>query len=163
MRTLPQRHVGADEDHVSALAFHHPWQHGGGQPIGPDEMYLDLRFEGVGADFVQPAEVGVACSGHQQLDVAEFIGGAVDEALDRIGIRDIQRQRYGLAAVGLDFVDQLLAFVDSSGTQRNRKAMRGKLGRGCRADSRRRAGDDRGPALRQWFEPGHLADLHGHG
>ena len=155
MRTLAQRDVGPDEDEVAALAFQHPGQHRGGQPVGTDEMDLHLRFEGVRADFVQPAEVRVACAGDQQLDVAEFIGGTVHEPLDRVGVGDIERQRDGLAAGGPDLVDQLLALLHPAGAQRNREAASGELG--CRrgADTRRRTGHDRGPAFREWFEPGH--------
>ena len=86
----------------------------------------------VRADFVQPAEVGVARAGDQQLDVAELIGGPVHEPLDRVGVRDIERQRDGLAARGSDLVDQLLALVDTPGTQRDREAVGGKLDRPSR-------------------------------
>ena len=123
--------------------------------LAPIEMDLHLRFESVRADFVQPAEVRVACAGHQQLDVAEFIGGAVHEPLDRVGVGDVERQRDGFAAGGTDLVDQLLALLHPAGPQRNGEATSGELG--CRRgpDTRRRTGDDRRPAFREWFEPGH--------
>ena len=58
---------------VAALAFEHAGQHRGGQPVGADEVDLQLRVEVVGADLGQLAEVGVAGTGHQNLDVAERV------------------------------------------------------------------------------------------
>ncbi len=161
MRALAQRHVGTDEDEVATLTFDHARQYCGGQPVGPDQMDLDLRCESFGVDFVQFPEVGIARSGDQNLDFAELLGGPVDESLDRVGVGDVERQCDRLAARGLDLVGQFLALVDTPGTQRHREAMGGKLDRGGRSDARRRARDDRGSAGRMWFEPGHLADLHG--
>ena len=45
MRALAQRDIGADEDQVPALPVEHAWQHGGGQPVGADQMDLQLRLE----------------------------------------------------------------------------------------------------------------------
>jgi len=84
---------------------------------------------------MQAAEVRVTCPGDQQLDVAELFGGAVHKPFDRFGVRDVQRQRDGLATAGADLVDQLLALVDAPSAKRNREAARGKLGRGRGADS----------------------------
>ena len=155
VRTLAQRDVGSDEDEVAALAFHHPRQHRGGQPVGADQMDLHLRFESVRADLVQPAEVRVAGAGDQHLDVAELVAGTVHEPLDRVGVGDVERQRDGLAAGGTDLVDELLALLHPAGPQRNGEAASGELG--CRRgpDTRRRTGHDRRPAFREWFEPGH--------
>src|SRR6202011_1775077 len=117
----------------------------------------------VRADFVQPAEIRVARPGDQQLDVTEFLGGTVHESLDRLRIGDIQRERYRLAAVGADLVDELLALLDAAGAQRNGKAMGGKLDGRRGADARRRTGHDGRPAFRMRLEPGHSGDLHANG
>src|SRR6202035_5456876 len=130
------------EDEVAPLPLHHRANHRGGQPVGADQVDLDLRFETVRADFVQPAEIRVARPGDQQLDVTEFLGGTVHESLDRLRIGDIQRERYRLAAVGADLVDVLLALLDASGAQRNGKAMGGKLDGRRGTDARRRTGLD---------------------
>ena len=45
VRALAQRDVGAHEDQVAALTFDHARKHRGGQPVGADQMNLDLRFE----------------------------------------------------------------------------------------------------------------------
>ena len=70
MRPLAQRHVGADEDQVAALPVEHARQHRGGHPISADQVYLQLRVELFGGDLGELAEVGVARTGHQHLDVA---------------------------------------------------------------------------------------------
>src|SRR5262249_34219832 len=69
----------------------------------------------------------------------------------------------GLTAVGTDLLGDLLALLDSARTKRHRKAVRGKLDGGGRADTRRRAGDDRGSAGGKGVEAGHLLGLHGVG
>ncbi len=120
-------------------------------------MDLHLRFEGVRADFVQPAEECVACAGHQQLDIAELLRSPVHEPLNGFGIGDVQRQCDGFASGGTDLVDQLLALVDASGAQRDREAAAGELDGRRSADPGRGAGDDRRPAVGQWFETGHQA------
>ena len=73
VRTLAQRDIGADEDQVAALPLEHARQHRGCQPVGADQVDLQLRFELVGADLGELAEVGVARAGHQHLDVTELL------------------------------------------------------------------------------------------
>ena len=79
---LAQRDIRAYEDEITALAFDHARKYRGGQPVCPDQMDLDLRFESLGVDFVQPPEVGIPSAGHEQLDVAQLLGGLVHESLD---------------------------------------------------------------------------------
>ena len=125
-------------------------------------MNLDLRFESLSVDFVQSSEVGIAGAGDQNLDVAELLGGLVYESFDRVGVGDVERQGDRLAAVGADLLDDLLALLDAPRAQRHRKSVGGKVDGGGRSDTRRCAGDDRGPSGRMWFEARHLGDLHGH-
>lgn len=146
MRTLPQGHVGADEDHVPALPFHHPRQHRGGQSVRADEVDLDLRLEVVGAGFVEAAEEGVTGARDEHLDVAEFLLGPVDELLHRVGVGDVQRQRDGFTALGPDLLGQRLAFVDPPGAEGHREAAGGQFGGSGRADAGGGAGDERRPA-----------------
>ena len=160
VRSLPQGDIGTHEDEVAALTLDHAGEHRGGQPVGPDQVDLDLRFESLGVDFVQSPEVGVAGTGDQHLDVAELFGGLVHESFDGIGLGDVERQRDRLTAAGADLLDELLALLNAPRAQCHRKAMRGKVDRGGRSDARRCAGDDRGPAGRMRFEAGHSGNLH---
>src|SRR3954454_8014025 len=118
-------------------------------------MNLDLRFESVCFDFVQFAEIGITRAGHQDLDVAELLGGLVHKAFDRLRLRDVERQCNGFTAISTDLVDDLLALLHPPGAQRDRKAVSREFDCGGRSDARRRAGNDRGSARRVWIEPGH--------
>ena len=90
MRALSQCDVGADEDHVAALAGHHAGKNRGGKAVGADEVDLDLGREILGVDLVKPAEEGVAGAGDQYLDGTEFLGCPPEEFPDRIRIRHIE-------------------------------------------------------------------------
>ena len=116
VRALAQRDVGAHEDQVTAPTLDHPREHRGGQPVGPDQVDLDLRFESRGVDFVQLAEVGVAGTGDQNFDVTELFGDLVHESLHRLDVGHIEWQGYRLTAVGADLVGDLLTLVDAPRT-----------------------------------------------
>ncbi len=131
--------------------------------FAPIRWICRLRFESLGVDFVQLAEVGVAGAGDQHLDVAKLFGGLVDEVLHRLRVGDVEGQRDGLATVGADLVGDLLTFLHPACPERHRKAMCGKLDRSGRTDARRRARHDGGPAGGVRIEAGHLGNLHGHG
>ena len=88
---------------------------------------------------------------------------AATKDFDRVGVGDVEVEADGLAAVGADLADEVVELLHAAGAERDREPAGGKFDGGGFADARRRAGDDRGPAVGQWFEAGHLRDLHGHG
>ena len=106
-----------------------------GQPVGADQVDLQLRVELVGADLGQLAEVGVAGAGHQHLDLAERVNGAGDERLHRVGVGDVEVEADGLAAVGADLADEVVELLDAAGAERDREAARGEFDGGGFADA----------------------------
>ena len=52
-----------------------------GQPVGADQVDLQLRVELVGADLGELAEVGIAGAGHQHLDLAERVDGVARQTI----------------------------------------------------------------------------------
>jgi hypothetical protein len=90
VRPLSQGHVGADEDDVTALPAHHGGEDRSGQSVGADQVNLNLGLEVRRAGFVEAAELRLAGAGHQDLDIAEFLGCPPDESVDRVGVGDIQ-------------------------------------------------------------------------
>ena len=104
-------------------------------PIGADQVNLDLGLEVVGADRIELAEVRVAGACDEHFDVAEFLGHSLDATVDRIRVGDVEVYGDGLATVGLDLIDDLLALLHAAGAERNRKAMGGKLDRRRGADT----------------------------
>lgn len=97
----------------------------------------------------------VACTGHQQFDLAECLDRLRHKRFHRLGIGHVEGEGYRLATVGADFVDQLGQLVHAAGPQGDRKPAAGEFGCGGRADARRCAGDDGGPPGGVRFEAWH--------
>ena len=155
MRSLPKRHIGSHEDQVAALAFEHAGQHRGGQPVGADQMDLQLRVEFVGADLGQLAEVGVTGAGHQHLDLAERVDGVGHERLHRVRVGDVEVEADRLAAVGVDLADQVLELLHATGAERDGEAAGGQFDGGGLTDAGGGAGHDGGSAFGKWSETWH--------
>ena len=163
VRALPQRHLGTHEDQVTALAFQHARQHRGRQPVGPDQMDLQLRVELVGADLGQLAEVGVTGAGDQHLDFAERVNGVGHERLHRVGVGHVEVEPDGLATFGADLADEVVELLDATGAECDREAARREFDGGGFSDACRGACDDGRSAVGKWCEAWHLDGLHGHG
>ena len=159
MRALTQRDIGTDENDIAPLPFDHSRQYRGRQPVGPDQMNLNLRLEVLGAGLVQPAELGLTRAGHQHLDVAEFLTGPVHERRHGLGVGDIEWQRHGFTAVGADLGGEFLALLHPPRAQGDRETPGGKFKGSRGPDSRRCAGDQGGPAGRVRVETGHQTFL----
>ena len=162
MRALAQCDIGADEDQVAALPVEHARQHRGGQPVGADEVDLQLRLELVGGDLGELAEVSVARAGHQHLDVTERVDRLCNKGFHRVRVGDVQVEPDRLAAFGIDLADDVVELLDPAGTQGDREAVRGEFDRGGFPDAGGGAGHDGRPAFGQGFKAGHLGDLQGH-
>lgn len=162
MRSLAQGDVGADEDQVTPLPLQHAGQHRGGQPVGADEMDLQLGLEFVGGDLGELAEVGVARAGDQYLDVAERVDRLGHKGFHRIRVGDVQVEPDRFAALGVDLADNVVELLDPACAQGDREAVRREFDGGGLPDTGGRSGHDGGPAFGQGLKAGHSADLHAH-
>ena len=133
MGALVQCDIGSDEDHIAAPPSHHVGHDRRGEPIGTQQVHLNLRGEGVGAHFMDPPRVHVAGTRHQQVDLAQCIDALRNKGLHRVRVGDVQREGDRLSAVGLDLLDEFGQLVDASGAERHRKSTAREL------DCRRRA------------------------
>lgn len=162
MRPLAQGDIGTDEDQVATLPLQHARQHRGGQPVGADEVDLQLGLEFVGGDLGELAEVRVARPGHQHLDVAERVDRLGHKGFHRIRIGHIEVKPDRLAAVGVDLADDVVELLDPACAQGDREAVRREFDGGGLPDAGGRAGHDGGAAFGQGLKAGHSADLHAH-
>ena len=162
MRPLAQCDIGTHEDQVTALPVEHARQHRGGQPVGADQVDLQLRVELVGGDLGELAEVGVAGAGHQHLDVTERVDRLCNKGFHRVRVGDVEVESDRLAAFGIDLADDVVELLDPARTQGDREAVRGEFDGGGLSDAGGGAGDDCRPTFGQGVEAGHLGDLQGH-
>src|SRR5271168_1725298 len=81
---------------------------------------------------------------HQRIDVAEPVDGPAHDSLGRVGFIQIEAQRQGPAAGGLDVRHYFVEQFDATADQRNIPSGSGESSCGGGADSSAGAGDDCG-------------------
>ncbi len=147
-RPRPHRHVGGDEHQVAASPLHHARHERAHQPMGAEQVHVELGAHPFGVDLVDDARADGAGVGDDHLDVAEVRCHRLGEVGDGLVVGQVQGVYDGLAAGLPDLRRHLVALLGATRAERDREALRAEHERRGRTDARRGARDDGGPTRR---------------